>query len=48
MRERVYRDEAEICRALADEFQDLPERPFLLNVADVYESLADEDAADIQ
>ena len=42
MRERAYRDEAENCRALADEFPDRPEGPFLLNIADVYECLAEE------
>lgn len=41
MRERAYRDEADNCLALADEFQDRPEGPFLLNVASVYDGLAD-------
>ena len=42
MRERAYREKADSCRALADEFHDRPERPFLFNAADVYERLADE------
>ena len=44
MCERAYRDEADNCRALADEFPDRPERPFLLNAADIFEGLADEQA----
>jgi len=38
----LYRNEADNCRALADEFSNRPERTFLLSAADVYECLADE------
>ena len=48
MLERAYRKEADNCRALADEFHHMPEGPFLLNAANVYESLADEQVLETQ
>ena len=48
MRERAYREEADRCRVLSDEFHDLPEGSFLLNAANAYEGLADEHVLEAQ
>jgi len=40
VRNRSYTDQAKYCRALADEFVDRSERPFLLKVAEAFDDLA--------